>query len=147
MSGKNQNTNLASEYYVLSVLYRMGANALLTLGNKKAVDIVVDKAGKTLTIDVKGLQSKNSSFPVDNWTKIEEDHFLVFVTFMDKMDDPECHPEVYIVPSNEMELKRDELDGQSLIYRNPKGNRKVVNTGRLRKLKHLYLNNWSYFFQ
>ena len=38
------NTNLAAEFYVLSVLHRLGAEANLTLGNKKAVDIVVLRA-------------------------------------------------------------------------------------------------------
>ena len=37
------NTNLASEYYVISMLYRIGAEAYLTLGKKKSVDIVVKK--------------------------------------------------------------------------------------------------------
>lgn len=33
-------TNLAAEFYVLSCLHRLGGAANLTLGNKKAVDIV-----------------------------------------------------------------------------------------------------------
>ena len=36
----NYNTNLASEFYVLSMLHRLGSDASLTLGNKKSVDIV-----------------------------------------------------------------------------------------------------------
>ena len=35
------NTNLASEFYVLSMVHRLGVDASLTLGNKKAVDIIV----------------------------------------------------------------------------------------------------------
>jgi hypothetical protein len=35
------NTNLAAEFYVLSVLHRLGFDANLTLGNKKSVDIAV----------------------------------------------------------------------------------------------------------
>ncbi len=55
------NTNLAAEFYVLSVLHRLGAEANLTLGNKKAVDIVVVRgAGDTVTIDVEGLAGKTS---------------------------------------------------------------------------------------
>lgn len=38
---RGYNTNLASEFYVLSMLYRMGFDANLTLGNKKSVDIAV----------------------------------------------------------------------------------------------------------
>lgn len=52
------NTNLAAEFYVLSMLYRLGADASLILGNKKAVDIVVASTpGRTVTIDVKGVQA------------------------------------------------------------------------------------------
>ena len=49
-------TNLAAEFHALSVLYRLGAEATLTLGNKKSVDIVVVRsAGDTITVDVKGI--------------------------------------------------------------------------------------------
>ncbi|GAH30245.1 unnamed protein product, partial [marine sediment metagenome] len=50
------NTNLASEFYVLSTLHRLGLDAFLTLGNKKSVDILVaSPGGLFLTIDVKGV--------------------------------------------------------------------------------------------
>lgn len=143
MGERSQNTNLAAEYHVLSMLYRLGADAYLTLGNKKSVDILIDRGGETLTIDVKGLQARNSNFPIDNWTKKTASHFLVFVSFQGKMDDPVISPEVYIVPSTELETTHPELDGQSLIYQNPKGNRQVVPAGRLRKLGERYLHNWS----
>ncbi len=35
MSNKGHNTNLAAEFYILSMLYRLGINTHLTLGNKK----------------------------------------------------------------------------------------------------------------
>ena len=53
------NTNLAAEFYVLSMLHRLGAEAALTLGNKKAVDIVVANENMSITtIDVKGLEKR-----------------------------------------------------------------------------------------
>lgn len=59
------NTNLASEFYVLSMLYRIGAEASLTLG-KKTVDIIVSLSdSKTLTIGVKGLAGPYD-WPADN---------------------------------------------------------------------------------
>lgn len=59
-------TNLASEFYVLSSLYRLGMDASLTLGNKKSVDIVVVReAGDTITIDVKAVVGKYD-WPVNN---------------------------------------------------------------------------------
>ena len=144
MGEKSQNTNLASEYYVLSMLYRVGANAYLTLGNKKSVDIVIDKDGETLTADVKGLRD-TSCFPIDNWNKKHKNHFLIFVSFLRKMEDPSCLPEVYIVPSTELERTWKELNGKSVIYKNPKGTRLVVELSRLRKLKDKYKDKWEYF--
>ena len=80
MSGYN--TNLASEFYVLSVLHRLGADANLTLGNKKSVDIAVVKdAGKSITVDVKGLAGK-TSWPVDNVKQAKRSHYLVFVSYL-----------------------------------------------------------------
>lgn len=64
MGEKGHNTNLAAEFYVLSILYRLGINAHLTLGNKKSVDIVVEKEDKVITIDVKGLKGY---FLFSNW--------------------------------------------------------------------------------
>jgi hypothetical protein len=61
------------------------------------------------------------------------------------MGDPKCVPEVYVVPSNEIDDTPAELDGKSVVYRNPKGNRTVVELSRLRKLKHKYLDKWAYF--
>ena len=50
-------TNLASEYYVLACLHRLGIAAALTLGNKKGVDILVAReAGDAVTVEVKGVR-------------------------------------------------------------------------------------------
>ncbi len=60
------NTNLAAEFYVLSVLHRLGMSATLTLGNKKSVDIVVARdVDDLITIDVKGLAG-TTNWPIDN---------------------------------------------------------------------------------
>jgi len=59
MSQKGYDTNLASEFYVMFVLHRLGCNATITLGNKKAIDIVVTRgAGEAVTIDVKAVAGK-----------------------------------------------------------------------------------------
>ena len=108
------NTNLASEFYVLSMLHRLGCDASLTLGNKKSVDIVVVKqSGDVITIDVKGLAG-TTSWPVDNVKKTAKDHFLVFVSFLGKIDDYSISPEVYIVPSTRL---------APLVYHSPNGRR------------------------
>lgn len=144
MGEKNHNTNLASEYYALSMLYRMGADAHLTLGNKKSVDILVEKDNEIITIDVKGLKD-SSCFPIDNIKKKDKKHFLIFISFKKKINQPDCIPDVFIVPSDELFNKHDELDGEIIVYKNPKGNRTVVEYSRLKKLSAKYKDKWDFF--
>lgn len=130
-------TNLASEYYILSILYRKGLNAYLTLGNKKAVDILISNDEDTIiTIDVKGIRQK-TMFPIDNVSddKKKSNHFLIFISYLSEFYNEKVLPEIYIVPS--LELTDD------LIYRNPKGNRQGVNLSKLRKNKDKYSDNWE----
>ncbi len=89
MSGYN--TNLASEFYALSILHRLGIDATLTLGNKKSKNRSISQsfemrdAGDTLTVDVKGLAGA-TGWPVDNFHE-KAKHFLVLVCFLNKIDD------------------------------------------------------------
>jgi hypothetical protein len=94
------NTNLAAEFYVLSMLHRLGADAALTLGNKKAVDIIVTNEGRTITIDVKGLAGPYD-WPADNIQVFQDtQHFYVLVSFEHKITDPLSVPSAWIIPAN-----------------------------------------------
>lgn len=127
------NTNLAAEYYVLSVLYRLGLNAYLTVGNKKAVDIIIgEKSGELVTIDVKGLAGK-TGWPVDNVKRAKQRHFIVFVCFRGEIDRPESVPEAFIIPSREL---------RKYIYKAP-GGRRVVSLATLMKKGLKYRFNWK----
>ncbi len=129
------NTNLASEYLILSMLNRLGLDAYITLGNKKSIDIIVKNENKTITIDVKGLAG-TTLFPLDNFKENLKNHFIVFVSYLNKINDCEVTPEIHIVPSNKIE---------SIMYHNPKGNRKGINLSALRKEK-IYQNNWKLLY-
>ena len=133
---KGYNTNLASEYYVLSLLYRLGFDAYLTLGNKKGIDIILNLNDvKQLTIDVKGLRG-TTLFPLDN---VDEDcdkpnHYIVFLSFINKINEPQIVPEIYILPHNKI---------KPLMYYNPKGNRKGINLSTLRTQALENRDNWE----
>jgi len=118
------NTNLASEFYVLSMLHRVGCDASLTLGNKKSVDIVVVRGpDDVITVDVKGLAGR-TSWPVDNVKKVAANHFFVFVCYLGKIGDPSVVPEVYVVPSGQL---------APLVYHAPGSGRQVLQLSRMRK--------------
>ena len=129
----NYNTNLAAEFYVLSILNRLGFDATLTLGNKKSVDIVVVKdSGDVLTIDVKGIAG-TTLWPTDNVKKSDKNHFLIFVSFLGKINDYTIQPEIYVLPSTLLE---------SLVYRNPNQTRVGLRVGRMRKDGRKFKDAW-----
>jgi len=132
MSDKSYNTNLASEFYVLSVLHRLGLDAVLTLGNKKSVDLaVIRDAGDSVTVDVKGLAGK-TAWPVDNVKKVKTKHFLVFVCYCGKIEEVAVPPEVWVIPSTKL---------APFIYHAP-GGRKVVQRSKLLQEAQEYRNAW-----
>jgi len=135
MKAIGYNTNLAAEYYVLSMLYRYGVDASLTLGNKKSVDIVVLRGRTLLSIDVKGLAGK-TLWALDNFTKQTEHHFIALVSFLGLINNCTVAPEVYILPSSDVE---------QYLYRNPKGTRKGIQFSRMRKDGNKHKNAWSQF--
>lgn len=132
-------TNMASEFYVLSTLHRMGKNALLTLGNKKSVDILVEVGGRVITIDVKGIKDI-TSFPIDNLDLELENHFVVFVSYLGHITNPAILPEIHVVPIHELPVVRQELNGNTLIYTSPGGLLRV----QLRRLRsvRVFQNAW-----
>lgn len=92
-----------AEFYVLSMLHRRGPEASLTLGNKKSVDIaVVRGAGRTVTIDVKGV-AKCWDWPADNVRLPEHNrHFLALVSFEGKIRESATPPRVWVIPARKV---------------------------------------------
>ena len=126
------NTNLTAEFHVLSILHRLGLDANLTLGNKKSVDIaIVRDAGEACTIDLKGLAGK-TGWPVDN-IRVKRGHFLVFVCFLGKIDDPKTVPELYVVPPEELER---------LTCKAPAG-RRLIQLSRMRRDGANFPDSWN----
>ena len=134
MPQSKYNTNLASEFYVLSMLHRLGADALLTLGNKKAVDILVERAsGSVATVEVKGLAG-TTAWPVDNVDLDKENHFLVFVCYNNEISDMSKHPDSWIIPANMLGAIR---------YEAPGGRRVVRRSTLNREDYRAYRENWE----
>ena len=130
------NTNLAAEFYVLSVLHRLGYSASLTLGNRKAIDIVVETDDRTITIDVKGMASR-TNWPLDNFkSKDRKNHYIALVSFNGKIDDVSVAPTVYVVPA---------LDIPNFLYGNPKGTRISIPFNKIRDGGKKYLEAWECF--
>ena len=130
--GQPYDTNLAAEFHVLSMLHRLGADASLSLGNKKAVDItVVRGAGEALTIDVKGVAGA-FDWPADNIKVRDRDrHFVVLVSFEGRIHDPKQLPSVWVVPAREL----------APLIRSYK-TRKVVSRSEIRAHAKMFRDAW-----
>jgi hypothetical protein len=128
------NTNLAAEFYVLSVLHRKGLSASLTLGNRKAIDIVVEAPHRTITIDVKGMASR-TNWPLDNFSSEQRpNHYIALVSFNNKIANHEIVPTVFLVPA---------ADIPKFFYVNPKGTRRTIRFSHIRDNGSKYLEAWD----
>ena len=95
------NTGMASEYLILSLLYRKGVEAYLSQGNKKSIDIRIIKSdGTSISVDVKSVRGY-SSLVVNNVQAIEN-HYIVFVIYNGKFEQVYELPNFYIVPSKDL---------------------------------------------
>lgn len=120
-------TAVAAEYFVLSQIYRLGLEAYISQGNKKAIDIrVIQDNGNPISVDVKAVRGY-SSLVVNN-VKTHANHFIAFVIYNNKFENLLTQPEVYIVPSLKVPS----------ITQHFKEERRVLK-GSLDN----YLNNWS----
>ncbi len=94
-------TGTASEFLVLSNLYRLGVNAFISLGNKKSIDLIVKaNNGLSISVDVKSVRGY-SSIVVNN-VKAAANHFIVVVVYKNKFANPTILPDFYIIPSNKV---------------------------------------------
>lgn len=98
-SQKAKSSNLAAEYYVASLLFRLGYVVTVTFGNTKEIDLIVydPETQKTVTIDVKGLKNTTNWIMPKNLCQ-KPDHYYILVTFKNKLDDLDTIPEVYTLP-------------------------------------------------
>lgn len=98
------NTNLASEYLMMSLLCRAGKDAYLSLGNKKGVDIIVKTRKESICIvEVKGV-NKKMDWMIGNSGKLPhaDNLFYALVCFDGKIEDVNHPVYFYLIPSNEI---------------------------------------------
>lgn len=98
-SSSGYNSNLASEFYVLSCLHRLGQDATISLGNKKSVDLqLVRKSGLVVTIDVKASATKADWIAGSVVRTNTDRHFVALVGYEGKIATLSFLPRVWIIP-------------------------------------------------
>ena len=100
---RGYNTNLASEFYVLSMLYRLGFDVNLTLGNKKSVDIaVVLGPGRAVTVDVKAVAGKMDWLMGSSPDQPKLNHYVVLVSYEGRFGDAQHAPRCWVLRHGEV---------------------------------------------
>lgn len=96
-------TNMASEFYVASLLWRLGFDVTITLGHIKEIDIIAKrKDGKLITIDVKAVRNPPFLLQKNERLLKKKDHFLIFVYYGNKFSKIKENPRIFVVPSTEL---------------------------------------------
>lgn len=101
----NYNTNLASEYLMMSLLCRAGKDAYLSLGNKKGVDIIVKtEKGAICVVEVKGVNDKHVPWPVGTKGILPQadNLFYALVCYNSKIANLIESAEFWLIPSNQL---------------------------------------------
>ena len=96
---RGRHLELSARFHVLSVLHRLGAEAILTNAHPDNVDITVVQApGRALTLDVKTLVG-TKRWLIQPFTA-RKNHYVAFVLFSkDGAANPTAVPEVLVFPS------------------------------------------------
>ena len=99
---RGYDTNLASEFYVMATLARLGLAPQLTLGNKKAVDIVVPRdRAPALTVEVKANAAPNDWW-IGRVPLVAPTHFLLLLNYEGRFGDVTVLPRCWVVPSGRL---------------------------------------------
>jgi hypothetical protein len=132
-----QLSGMAGEFLTVGKLFKRGYQASVTLGNAKAVDVLVynPSTDKSFSVQAKTLRQKNY-FPVRK-EHITPHHIYVFII----LNEWEKHEDFFIVPGHVILNDIDRFFGS--CYRNLDSPSKVpaINYGPLDE----YRGNWKAF--
>ncbi|GAA0584656.1 hypothetical protein [Caenispirillum bisanense] len=133
-------TGMAGEFFVMERLFRLGTLPALTVGNAKAVDILVrTKNGRNMAVSVKAVRGSAGKWVVG--TDDFCDQFdLIFVFLLYKnFQDLDTNPRAWIVPAAEVEkIKRPHITV---------GNFAVYNSRDSLENLSQYENAWETYFR
>lgn len=94
------NTGIASEFLVAGELARRGHNVTMTLGNTKAIDLLIEKDGKLIPVQVKGIQRKKSICWNISLSKIKGQSIIYVLVNLNA--DTFDHPEYFVLTEKEV---------------------------------------------
>jgi len=121
---KNQ-TGIAAEFFVAAELARRNFNVSITFGNTKSIDLLAEKEGINISIQVKGIQRKKSI--CWNISKESIKNNVVYVLVNINCDTLES-PEYFILTATDLRKEiKSVTSGRDYIDYNPLSKSKYKN--------------------
>lgn len=142
----NYNTNLASEYLMMSLLCRAAKDAYLSLGNKKGVDIIVKtEKGAICIVEVKGVNKRND-WIIGNSGKlpVEPNLFYALICFNSSIEDLTTTADFWFIPSEKLNKKTEHKiagNGKTVFISNKYVRDNYNEYKNTFKFLDIYLNN------
>lgn len=103
-------TGLAGEYFVAAELYRRGWSVGMTIGNAKSIDILAEKNGKAIQIQVKTIFRKESIGWNMNEDRLQDPIMFVLVN-LNGLD----QPDYYILTAGEILKYHKQYAGRGIV--------------------------------
>ena len=122
-------TGLACEFFVAGELTRRGYNVTLTLGNTKAIDLLIEKEGELRSIQVKGIQRTKSITWNFSLSKLKDGIIYILVNLH---ADSLIMPEYYVLSYSEL----------IALVKSTKSNRDYLDYTTIKENPE-YLNRWD----
>jgi len=104
-------THLAGEYFVAAELYRLGYSVGMTIGNAKAIDVLVEKDGRMIPVQVKAIRDKKSvGWPMMK-ARVRDDVVYVFVL----LNQSGTKPDYFIATGAEARSKVKQYETRGIV--------------------------------
>lgn len=103
-------TGLSGEYFVAAELYRRGFSVGMTIGNAKSIDILAEKDGKVVQIQVKAIFRKASVGWNMNDTALL-DHIMYVLVNLNEWG----QPDFYILTAKEIRKYHKQYNGRGIL--------------------------------
>jgi hypothetical protein len=98
MSQKGHTTGMAGEFHVMELLFRLGHEPALTLGNAKSVDILTrSPQGNLYAVSVKAMRG-GGKWGIGNQDYSKEKSLVFVLLHYKKFSDLSELPEIWVVP-------------------------------------------------
>jgi len=117
MSQKGHTTAMAGEFHVMELLFRLGHEPALTLGNAKSIDILTSSPkGKLYEVSVKSMRS-GGKWGIGNQDYSRKQNLVFVLLHYKKFAELNELPDVWIVPAKKaQQIKRSWQNQQYALY-------------------------------